>query len=237
MELIVILSLSLFIIVLLAVLVGFNIKNLKYIKSIGENTELNELTNSLQENKVICKEMLEMINNKKVNIKMADENSKSSLYIVATNSIIIANIKDSYTRVQTIAHECLHSIQDKKMLWFNFIFSNIYLLYFIITVVLTIFKVITNVNLYAIILIIMSMILFFVRSYLEMDAMTKARFLAKEYMEQNEKSISKESINVIIDNYDKLNDLGIKYTLFNLMSSYLIKICIYCIIGIANLMM
>ena len=38
----------------------------------------------------------------------------ASLYIVATNTILISNIKDTFTRVQTIAHECLHSIQNKK---------------------------------------------------------------------------------------------------------------------------
>ena len=63
-------------------------------------------------------------------VKVSDENKEASLYIVATNTILIANIKNTFTRIQTIAHECIHSIQDKHLLWFNFIFSNIYLLYF-----------------------------------------------------------------------------------------------------------
>ena len=35
----------------------------------------------------------------------------------------IANINKTCTRIQTIAHECVHSIQNRKLLMFNFIFS------------------------------------------------------------------------------------------------------------------
>ena len=91
--------------------------------------------------------ILEKLNNTQVNVK-EDENSKTSLYVVIGNTITIANIKDSFTRVQTIAHECIHSIQNKKMLWFNFIYTNLYILYFLLVSLLTIFKIITNPMLY-----------------------------------------------------------------------------------------
>ena len=74
----------------------------------------------------------------------------------------------------------------------------------------------------------MCIILFFVRSYLETDAMIKARFLAKEYMEEKCDIISKENIQTIIENYDKINCIGIKLTNLSLIVEYLIKVVIYC---------
>ena len=232
MELLTMLILSVVLILILIVLLGFNIKNIKIIKQIGENKELNNITDVLPENEQICKDILKMLNNEDVNIKQGSENSKSSLYIVATNSILIANIKSTFTRVQTIAHECIHSVQDKRLLWFNFIFSNIYLLYFAITFVLSVFNKLPMVNMFAIILIMMSFLLYFVRSYLEIDAMTKARYLAKEYMEDNKDLISQSDIDTVIENYDKLNKVGVKFYCFNLIFKYLIKIIIFCVAAI-----
>ena len=173
--------------------------------------------------------MLSILKNKNVNIKTGNDNSQASLYIVASNSILIANIKNTFTRVQTIAHECLHSIQNKKLLWFNFIFSNIYILYFFIITILTLFNKVTYTNVYAIILVMMSMLLFFIRSYLETDAMTKAKFLAKEYMESKKNVISNENINLVVENYDKINGIGIVVANFSLIANYLVKVIIYCI--------
>ena len=79
-------------------------------KKIAENKELDELSNSFPENIEICKSILDKLGNSDVQIKEEKE-SKTSLYIVVNNTISIANIRDSYTRIQTIAHECIHSIQ------------------------------------------------------------------------------------------------------------------------------
>ena len=205
---------------------------MKLIKQIGEDKGLNEITNVLPENEEICKKMLEMLNNQNVKIKTGNENSQASLYIVASNSIFIANIKNTFTRVQTIAHECLHSIQNKKLLWFNFIFSNIYILYFLITTILTLCNKVKYPNVIAIIFFMMSMLLFFVRSYLETDAMTKAKFLAEEYMRSKKNLISDDNINLVVENYDKINGIGIVMTNFSLLVSYLVKVAIYCVVAI-----
>ena len=188
--------------------------NIKKVKEIGENKELDELTQKYPENIEICKEYLKKLNNENVKIE-EDKNSNTTLYLVMNNKIFIANLKDSYTRVQTIAHECLHSIQNKKLLWFNFIFSNIYLIYFLVICILAILKV----------------IFYAVRSYLETEAMTKARFLAKEYMQEKNIS-SQEEIDKIVKAYDELNDVGIKYTNFQLLSNVFLKIIILSIIFI-----
>lgn len=232
MELIVILIISIITIIILSILVKFNLNNMRLIKEIGEDKNLNELTNVLPENEQIAKEILKKIKNEKVKIKTGNENSQASLYIVATDTILIANIKNTFTRVQTIAHECIHSLQDKRLLWFNFIFSNIYIFFWIIITILTLINKISNPNIFAIILVMMSMILFFVRSYLENDAMIRARFLAKEYMEEKDDVISKENIDIIVENYDKINFVGIKFTNLSLVVEYLVKVIIYCLVGV-----
>lgn len=231
MEIITILIASAIIIIILAPILRFSKKNVMKIKQIGEDKELNKITNLLPENEQICREILKMLNNENVKIKQSSENSQASFYIVATNSILIANIKNTFTRIQTIAHECIHSTQDKRLLWFNFIFSNIYLFYFAIITILTIFNVITAPNIYAIILVMMSIMLYFVRSYIETDAMTRARFLARDYLENKTDLIMQSDIDLIIENYDKINDIGIKIYDYKLLFDYLTKIIIYCIIA------
>ena len=59
----------------------------------------------------------------------------------------------------------------------------------------------------------------------ELDAMTKARPLAKEYMEE-EGSLSKEEQKTILENYDKINEIGIKMTNYRLIISITIKIIV-----------
>lgn len=203
--------------------------NLKKIKQICKNEKLDELTKKYPENIEICKWFLKKLNNE--NVKIEENTSKQScLYIAITNKILIANIKDTYTRIQTIAHECLHSIQEKRMLKFNFVFSNIYLLYFCIISIMAILKVATNSWMILLnILIIFSVIYLVVRIYLENDAMIKAKYLAKEYMEEIQIS-SKEEIEKIISEYEKINLYGIKGTNYYLFSSTCTKIIIFSLI-------
>lgn len=77
--------------------------------------------------------------------------------------------------------------------------------------------------------IVFSLIYYAVRTYLEMDAMIKARFLAKEYMEEIEIS-EQEEIDKIIKQYDKLNNLGIKFTNYKFLSNIFWKIIILLLI-------
>ena len=134
-------------------------------------------------------------------------------------------MRQSFTRIQTIAHECLHSIQDKRLLIFNFIYANMYLLAFLILCILSIFDILPYKMLFMSLYILIGFIFYFVRSFLEMDAMTKARFLAKEYMEEENIS-DKQEINEIVNEYDKLNTLGIKATNYKLLAEIIIKIII-----------
>ena len=203
--------------------------NIKELKKIGEdNKELDEIVKKYPSNVEICKTILKKLNNENVTIQEEKDN-ESCLYIAITNKIIIANMRESFTRIQTIAHECLHSIQDKTILMFNFIFSNLYIAYFYIIALLGIFRVIPKPMIFYIIYIIFGYIYYFVRSYLEMDAMTKARFLAKEYMEEANIS-SKEEINKIVNEYDKLNNIGIKTVNFKLFTYTIIRSIVLAVI-------
>lgn len=204
--------------------------SLKRIKQIGENKQLDDLTNVFPENIDICKSILNKLGNSEVKIKEEKEN-EASLYLVVNDTITIANIRKSFTRIQTIAHECLHSVQSKKMLWFNFIFTNIYLLYFLLISILTILNIIPNPMLFLVMLVIMGFVQYAIRSMLETDAMTKARYVAKEYLEENN-VCSKEDVEKIVVEYDKLNILGIKLVNFDIFARNLIKIIVYCIIAI-----
>lgn len=199
--------------------------NVKKIKEIGENKELDNLTKAFPDNIEICNKILDKLGNKNVKIK-EDKESKTSLYVVINNTITIANIKDSFTRIQTIAHECIHSTQSKKMIWFNFIFTNIYILYFLIIVILALLKVNVDETLLLAILILMGSVQYCIRSMLETDAMIKARFVAKEYLEE-EQICSKEQINIIVNEYDKLNNMGIKLVNFDIIARNIVKVIIY----------
>lgn len=227
MEYIVIISILIAILIALYFILEINIKK---VKEIANNKRLNELTNKFPENLDICKSILKDLNNENVKIEEEKE-SKTSLYLVMQNRIIIANNRESFTRIQTIAHECIHSIQSKRMLMFNYIYSNFYLIYFALISVLTIFKIVNNTMLQVEILTILGFIYYFIRNMLENDAMIKARYLAKEYMEQS-KYCSIEEVKEIIDGYDKLNNIGIKGVSLNLFFNVIIKIIIYCIICI-----
>lgn len=223
MEYIIIILASIAFLVILAFVLELNIKKLK---SIGENKELDELTNSFPENIDVCKSILKMLGNE--NVKVTEEkDSKASLYVVMSNSITIANIRNSYTRIQTIAHECVHSTQSKKMLWFNFIYTNIYMLYFLIVSLLTAFKVINAPYIFLVVLIIMGMIQYFIRSGLETEAMLKARYVAKDYLEENKICMAAD-IERIVKEYDRLNSMGIKLVNFDILARNFIKVIIYC---------
>lgn len=217
---------------MLTLKMAFRVKlqNIKKIKQIGEDKRLNEITNAFPENRMICEEILEQLGNQNVKIKEnEDSSSKLTYYSVVTNDIIIANIKDTFTRIQTIAHECLHSVQNRKMLLFNFIFSNVYLLYYGLIIILTLCKVIIKPMLAIIVFIILSFIYYAVRSYLETDAMTKAPYVAKEYMEKSNK-ISKEELQIIMKQYEAINQIGVPIMNFYILMSAFIKIIVYIVI-------
>lgn len=212
-------------IVILKYVFAFQMKELK---KIGEDEKLDELAKAYPSNKELCKEYLRKLQNETVTIE-ENEETEASLYIAITNKISIGKIQKSYTRIQTIAHECLHSVQNRKLLLFNFIFSNIYLLYFIVICVLAIFKVLPSPMLFVTIFLVLSMVYCLVRVFLENDAMIKAKYLAKEYMEEKKIS-STEEIQKLVAGFDKINEKGIKCTNYAFFRQVMIKLVILAVL-------
>jgi len=226
MNLIIIIMLLAVVLLVLAKVYDINMRKLKQFVEYEEK-KFNKLIEGYPSNIEICKYILNKLNNSTVKI-VEDKEAKTSMYIALSDKIIIADVKNSYTRIQTIAHECLHSVQKRKMQVFNFIYSNIYLLYFVIVTILAILNKLQDSMLYIAIMILFSYIYYFVRSYLENDAMIKAKYLAKEFMEEVKIS-SDEEIDKIIKSYEKLNDIGIKTVNYQLMLETLIKVIILAI--------
>ena len=226
MELIVVLIILIVVLIIGAIIFELNFKKLK---EAGNNPKCDEIISKFPNNKKVCESILEKLDNNSV--KIVENNDKtSSLYIAISNTIFIANITKTYTRIQTIAHECLHSVQNRKLLIFNFIYSNVYILYFAISLILTIFNVFKNYELNIIILSVLSFLYYLVRAYLETDAMTRAEFLAKEYLyEYNEKNMvcTNEEVEELVNEYKRINKIGIPATNFILFANCSLKIIIY----------
>ena len=204
--------------------------NIKEVEKIALDKELNEIIKEYPSNIEICKAILKKLGNKTTKIE-EDINSESTLYVAISNKILIGNTHQSFTRIQTIAHECLHSIQDKKLLMFNFIYSNFYLLFFIIICILIIFKKLPNEMLFSNILLILSFVYYVIRVYLENDAMIKAEYLAKEYI--NEQNISADvEIERIANGFKKINEKCIKGTNCNLFVKVMIKVVIFSVLAL-----
>lgn len=172
--------------------------NVKELEKIALNPELNEITQKYPKNVDICKSILKKLENKTTRIE-EDTSSETALYIAIQDKISIGNTHDSFTRIQTMAHECLHSVQDKKMLIFNFVYSNIYIMYFVVICILTIINKLPNEIMFSNILLILSFIYYVIRVFLENDAMIKAEYVAKEYMEEQNISSSEEKKKYVTD--------------------------------------
>ena len=225
MEYILIICISLITLAVLKFVWGIRIKDIKLLKELGFDKKLNEITNKLPENREICNDILKILGNENVNVK-ENEGNQASLYIAISNSIIIANIKNTFTRVQTIAHECLHSVQNRRTLIFNFILSNLYIIYFISKIILTIFKLNPcKINI-GFGFVILGFIQYTIRSYLEMDAMIKAPVLAEKYIQQKN-TLTNEEQKAIFDNYKIINTIGIKLSNYSLIANQFIKLIIY----------
>ena len=82
---------------------------------------------------------------------------------------------------------------------------------------------------FLVILLILSAVYYLVRIFLENDAMIKARFLAKEYME-DVKISSNEEIEKIVNGFDKINNVGIKCINYKFFLDIMIKVLILDII-------
>ena len=99
-------------------------EKLKEIAKFKKRDDLDSISKKLPNNTTICHQILKKLKNEKVKV-IEKQDYGANLYVVYHNEIIITDKNEEYARLQTIAHECIHSTQSKKMLWFHFILSNI----------------------------------------------------------------------------------------------------------------
>lgn len=223
----IILIISILSIIIISILMNTSVKKLE---KIALDEQLNQISDKYPSNTEICKTILKKLRNEKVKIE-ENKASESTMYIALQDKISIGNTHKSFTRIQTMAHECLHSIQERKLLICNFIFSNIYLFYFVIMVILLVFKIIQNKMLFLNIFLIISFIYYVVKIYLENDAMIKAEYLAKEYIEE-QKITTKEENAKLITGFKELNKGCIKATNCNIFINIMIKVVIFSILSL-----
>ena len=221
------------VIAILALIIGLILRyffdvSIKQIKELAQKPDLDKIVEKYPNNQQVAQEILKMLNNEKVKIE-ENENAESSLYVAISDKIFIGNIQKSYTRIQTIAHECLHSVQNRKLLLFHFIFSNFYLLYFVLLALLGILKILPFEMTFLVSFVLIGMLFYAVRIYLENDAMIKAPFLAKEYM-QGKQISSLEEIEKVMKGYDELNQIGIKAVNYKLFMGIMMKVFLLSII-------
>lgn len=195
------------------------------LKNIALDEKLNSISKKFPSNTEICKTILKQLGNETTKVE-EDLKSEATIYVAIQDKISVGNTHESFTRIQTMAHECLHSVQDKKLLMFNFIYSNIYLIYFIITCILICIGKLNDIMLFSNIFLILSFIYYVIKIFLENDAMIKAQYLAKEYMEKQECATEKD-IEKIYDGFKQLNKGLIKSTNCNLFVGIMIKLVIF----------
>lgn len=210
---------------LLTICLNIKLKDIKKLKQISEDKELNNIVDKFPEGKQICKEILKQLESENVTIE-EDNDSKTSLYLVMQNKILIGKI-NSFARIQTIAHECAHSVQNKVVLKSNYIISNINNIFFIVLIILRLLNIVNLKVGYILIIafIVMQVINYIIRSYLETEAMVKAEYIAKEYIEKSK--ITNETENKKITNgYREINKIGVKLYNYTLILKSVVKIII-----------
>ncbi|MCX8075157.1 MAG: hypothetical protein N2749_06185 [Clostridia bacterium] len=146
-----------------------------------KNSKIKKIIDKLPDNITITKEMLTMLGNSTTNV-IIDNDFKNSYYVFMNDKIYLSNKENNkYTRVCLIAHECVHSIQNKILQWFNFILSNLELLAFFLCAVLIFFDKSKNISFLVYTCIWAISVL--VRSILEIHAVYKSIYLSKKYLD------------------------------------------------------
>lgn len=215
--------------ILLKIFLNIKFKDIKNIE-IKSSEDLKDLSDEFPEDEKICNDILNKLQSKDVKIKIEPEYS-SCLYTVFNNTITIGKFQQQYMKIQTIAHECIHSCQNKITLWSNFIFTNIYLIYFAVILILTFLNKLSYTNIHAIILIFMSIIQYILRFSLENEAMIKARYIAKEYIEEN-KILKKDEEKMLLEEYDRVNKIGIPFMNYYTISMNIVKIILFAFVSL-----
>ena len=161
-------------------------KKLENVEVIHDNV-VSKVVKEIGDNENVAREILNYIGNDRTKVECnKDENIKSSFYNCNTDRIIIKNTDDleDCSRIIHIAHECIHSIQEKKLLKTHFILSNIQILYFLGIFIYFFYNKAPNLRLSLLLVQVFIFITtFFIKIVLESDATYRGPELAFQYLE------------------------------------------------------
>lgn len=184
-----------------------------------------------EDNLSVCKEMLRLLKNNHTKVEYnKDEKSNLSYYNHSKDVIILKKDNKSSSRITQIAHECIHTIQDKTYLKANRFFSNFQIIYFIITLI-SMFHVEINELLLISIQLIMLLGTLFVKVVIEGDASYRSVKLAEEYLKNK---INKEEKEQYIKESAELVYKLMPVYYFNFFSQGMIMIIINTIVALVR---
>lgn len=217
------------ILILILTKTGLNIKfrDLKRLKT-RTNEKARKISKKFPNDEKMCNDILKKLKNES-NVKIVlNEEYNSCLYTVFNNTITLGKFNEEYIKPQTIAHECIHSCQSKIMLWFNFIISNIYNIFFLVSLIMALFNKLSCPNIFIIVLSAISFIQYVIRNTLEMDAMTRAPYVAKEFLLENN-ILNNQEIKDLLEEYEDINKIGIPITNYCFILKNVGRIILLCI--------
>ena len=113
---------------------------------------------------------------------------------------------------------------------YRLFFPNLLNLFFIVLIILKLFNII-NEMVWIAIFILTGVVYYIVRSYLENDAMVKAKYVAEDYMKSSN-LLTDEEITHVLNKYEEINKIGVKLYLYRLILEVLIRTLIFSIICI-----
>lgn len=181
------------------------------------------------DNITICRQMLKIIKNNHTEVEYnKDKKSNLSYYNHKKDVIILKSKADGSSRIIQIAHECIHTTQPKSFLVSNKVFSNLQLLFFLISLI----YIINNESNELLTITTQLLILLgtmFVKTVIEGDASYRSVVLAKKYLQDK---VSQEELEVYIDTTSKLIFDLIPVYYFNFFSQGMIMIIINIIISL-----
>ncbi|MDD2376877.1 MAG: zinc metallopeptidase [Clostridia bacterium] len=160
--------------------------------------QLSYISNKFCSNDIVCKQMLELISNKSTNIKL-DTDIKNNYYVFLTDTIYLSNkeiTRNSYQRICVIAHECIHSIQNKIIQVVNFALSNVELIAFVISLICITCGFNTYIVFYS--YLILNIFSAIPRLILEIDATIRSINLSSKYMKYK---IDENELSIILKTY------------------------------------
>lgn len=181
------------------------------------------------DNITICRQMLKIIKNNHTNVEYnKDKTSNLSYYNHKKDVIILKSKNTGSSRIVQIAHECIHTTQNKEFLIANKIFSNLQLIYLFISLIYIINNEVNELLIITIqLLILLGTII--VKMVIEGDASYRSIALVEKYLQEK---VDEEELMSYINTTSKLIYDLIPVYYFNFFSQGIVMIIINTIIAL-----